>query len=205
VTGDSSGKSTIAPATKALRQTPLGARTPRFRSWLQCKIDPKNLLHIGQLEGMRRNEVKLGEKTMSAHEPIRHEPARGRLAPDEWARIDPIVYLTEARRLQARATAEAIAAGWRGIRRGLASAARLLRRFLLDRAIRRAERRRALAALAGMDDRLLADIGLRRGDIELAVDGRLADPRVTPRTRPVPSAERAPAPQQPGQIFDAAA
>jgi uncharacterized protein YjiS (DUF1127 family) len=81
----------------------------------------------------------------------------------------------------------------------------LLRRFLLDRAIRRAERRRALAALAGMDDRLLADIGLRRGDIELAVDGRLADPRVTPRTRPVPSAERAPAPQQPDQIFDAAA
>jgi len=32
-----------------------------------------------------------------------------------------------------------------------------------------------------LDDRLLADIGLRRGDIELAVDDRLTDPRVMRR------------------------
>jgi uncharacterized protein YjiS (DUF1127 family) len=142
---------------------------------------------------------------MGAHEPIRYEPARGRLAPEEWARIDPTVYLTAARRLQARATAEAIGAGWRGIRRGLANAVRLRRRFLLEPAARRSERRQALAALAGMDDRLLADIGLRRSDIELAVDGRLADPRVTPRAASAANAERAPAPRQPDRVLDVAA
>ena len=142
---------------------------------------------------------------MSAHEPIRYEPARGRPAPEEWARIDPTIYLTKARQLQARATAETIGAGWRGIRGGLAALARLLRRYALEPAARRSERRNAIAALAGMDDRLLADIGLRRSDIALAVDGRLADPRVAPRAAPPASAERAPARQQPDRVFDAAA
>jgi hypothetical protein len=38
-----------------------------------------------------------------------------------------------------------------------------------------------------MDDRLLADIGLRRSDIQLALSGRLADPRMARRT-PAPAA-----------------
>ena len=90
----------------------------------------------------------------------------GRRASKERARIDPIVFVTEARRRQARATAEALGAAWRGLR---------------DWFARRSERRRAVAQLAALDDRLLADVGLRRSDIELAVDGLLADPRVTPR------------------------
>ncbi|MGH6904158.1 MAG: DUF1127 domain-containing protein [Geminicoccaceae bacterium] len=118
---------------------------------------------------------------MSAHMPIRSELARGRKAPEEWARIDPIIYVTAARQLQAQATAEAIGAGWRGIRRGLTGLAGLVRRHLLEPLARRAQRRRAHAELAALDDRLLADIGLRRGDIQLALNGRLADPRVARR------------------------
>jgi uncharacterized protein YjiS (DUF1127 family) len=118
---------------------------------------------------------------MHARMPNRSEPARGPPAPQEWARIDPIIYVTAARRLQARATAEAIGAGWRGIRRGLTGLAGLARRHLLEPLARRAQRRRAHADLAAMDDRLLADIGLRRSDIQLALSGRLADPRVTRR------------------------
>jgi uncharacterized protein YjiS (DUF1127 family) len=123
---------------------------------------------------------------MSAH--MRTEPERLARGPatEEWARIDPMIYITAARRLQAQAMAEAAATGWRSIRRGLTGLADLARRYLLEPIGRRTERRRALAELAAMDDRLLADIGLRRGDIELAVDGRLADPRVT-RRAPVPT------------------
>jgi uncharacterized protein YjiS (DUF1127 family) len=113
---------------------------------------------------------------MDAQLRVRHLPA----APGgEWARIDPIVYVAEARRLQARAVGEAIGAGWRGLRRALTGVTGLVRRHLLEPIERRGERRRAVAHLAALDDRLLADIGLRRGDIELTVDGRLADPRVT--------------------------
>ena len=57
---------------------------------------------------------------------------------------------------------------------GLAAVVRRLR----ERLARRSARNRAVHLLSGLDDRLLADIGLRRADIELAVDGRLADPRV---------------------------
>jgi uncharacterized protein YjiS (DUF1127 family) len=112
--------------------------------------------------------MEKGEKIMRTHMRARSEgAARGRLASEEWGRIDPMVYLTEARRRQARAVAEVLGAAWRGLRGWFA---------------RRSERRRAIAQLTALDDRLLADIGLRRSDIELAVDGLLADPRVTPRT-----------------------
>jgi uncharacterized protein YjiS (DUF1127 family) len=42
----------------------------------------------------------------------------------------------------------------------------------------RLNRRAAIADLRGLDPRMLADIGLQRGDIELAVDGHLVDERV---------------------------
>jgi uncharacterized protein YjiS (DUF1127 family) len=135
---------------------------------------------------------------MRAHMPNQSELAGGRSAPEQWARIDPTIYITAARRLQARAMAELIGAGWRHVRRGVAGLAGLARRLVAPIA-KRSQRRRALAALAAMDDRLLADVGLRRSDIELAVDGRLADPRVTRR------APAAPAPAQPDRVSDLAA
>ena len=107
---------------------------------------------------------------MTAHMPVGSKPlARVRPASNFWARIDPIVYATAARRHQARALAEALGAAWRGLRGWF---------------VRRSERREAIAQLSALDPRLLADIGLRRGDIELAVDGLLADPRMAQRTRP---------------------
>ena len=51
-------------------------------------------------------------------------------------------------------------------------------RSLRERLAKRFARNRAVQLLSHLDDRLLADIGLRRADIQLAVDGRLADPRV---------------------------
>lgn len=61
---------------------------------------------------------------------------------------------------------------------------RPVRRFILEPYARRRRRRIAIAHLEGMDDRLLADIGLRRSDIELMVDGML--PRgVSDIARPV--------------------
>jgi uncharacterized protein YjiS (DUF1127 family) len=118
---------------------------------------------------------------MRAHMQIPSERLARGPAPDEWARIDPVVYLTAARRLQARATSEAIVAGWRRVRRGVTGLASLLQDRLLEPIARRSQRQRALAELAALDDRLLADIGLQRSDIGLAVDGRLASPRVARR------------------------
>src|SRR5918996_818687 len=108
---------------------------------------------------------------MRAHMQIPSERLGRGPAPEEWARIDPIVYLTAARRLQARAMSEAIGAGWRWFRRGVTGLASLLQDRLLEPIARRSQRQRALAELAAMDDRLLADIGLQRSDIALAVDG----------------------------------
>ena len=51
--------------------------------------------------------------------------------------------------------------------------ARLVRGFILEPYARRRRRRIAVAQLRSLDDRLLADIGLTRGQIELAVDGML--------------------------------
>jgi uncharacterized protein YjiS (DUF1127 family) len=126
--------------------------------------------------------MKRGENTMTTHMPVRSEPlARGRLASEDWARIDPVVYMTEARRHQARAVAEALGASWRGCRRALSGFGKWAQRHVVQPLVRRSERRRAMAQLTALDGRLLADIGLRRSDIELAVDGLLADPRVTRR------------------------
>ena len=50
---------------------------------------------------------------------------------------------------------------------------RLVRRVILEPYARRRRRRNAIARLRSLDDRLLADIGLTRGHIELAVDGIL--------------------------------
>jgi hypothetical protein len=114
------------------------------------------------------------------------------------AQTDPAV--TAGRGLRVRAVPAALGAGWRGIRRGLSGLAGVAERCLLAPLLGRSERRRALTELAAMDDRLLADIGLRRGDIELAVDGRLADPRIARRASGpvpadrVPEAPRCPAP-----------
>jgi uncharacterized protein YjiS (DUF1127 family) len=140
---------------------------------------------------------------MSAHLPVQSErlaspPSGG----EDWARIDPTVFMAEGRRLQARAMAEA----FRSVADGLAAVVRRLR----ERLARRSARKRAVHLLAGLDDRLLADIGLRRADIELAVDGRLADPRMRRqaalaellegRHRPLPAApanSNRPVPPQP--------
>ena len=58
-------------------------------------------------------------------------------------------------------------------RRDLLRLARLVRRFILEPYARRRRRRIAIAQLRSLDDHLLADIGLTRGQIELAVDGML--------------------------------
>jgi uncharacterized protein YjiS (DUF1127 family) len=127
--------------------------------------------------------MRKGDNTMRAQMQLQSERLAREPIDDGRARIDPIVYLAEGRRRQARAMAEAIDAGSRVLRAGLAGLAGLVRRRLLEPLARRSERKRALGQLAALDDRLLADIGLRRGDIALAVAGLLADPRVT-RRRP---------------------
>ena len=115
---------------------------------------------------------------MSAHMPVQSAPpAPGRGDGEDWARIDPTVFMAEGRRLQARAMIEALATGWRSLRWSVDGFAAVVRR-LRGRAAGRFARNRAIHLLSRLDDRLLADIGLRRADIELAVDGQLADPRV---------------------------
>ena len=57
---------------------------------------------------------------MGAHMPMQSERlAPGRAAGEDWARIDPSVFVAEGRRLQARAMVEALATGWRGFRWGV--------------------------------------------------------------------------------------
>jgi uncharacterized protein YjiS (DUF1127 family) len=112
----------------------------------------------------RRREV-------GAHMPVRSERlAPGRASGEDWTWIDPTVFMAEGRRLHARAMAEAFRSAVDGV-------AAVVRR-LGERLAGRSARHRAVHQLSGLDDRLLADIGLRRGDIELAVDGGLTDPRM---------------------------
>jgi uncharacterized protein YjiS (DUF1127 family) len=59
------------------------------------------------------------------------------------------------------------------VRRNWRSLTRLLRRYVLEPYARRRRRRLAIAQLRALDDRLLADLGVMRGQIELAVDGLL--------------------------------
>jgi uncharacterized protein YjiS (DUF1127 family) len=121
---------------------------------------------------------------MTTHIRVQSVPlGRGRPAAGTWARIDPVVYASEARRQHARAVAETLGAGWRGLRRMLVGLTGWIQRHLVQPLARRSERRQAIAQLTALDARLLSDIGLRRGDIELAVDGLLADPRVARRTQ----------------------
>jgi hypothetical protein len=127
--------------------------------------------------------MREGDTTMRA--PVNARPERPARGPQ--ARIDPAGHVPAGRGPQGRAAAAAIGAAWHAIRRGLNGLAGLAERYVLAPMLGRSERRRALTELAAMDDRLLADIGLRRGDIELAVDGRLDDPRITPRA-PAPIA-----------------
>jgi uncharacterized protein YjiS (DUF1127 family) len=68
-------------------------------------------------------------------------------------------------------------------RRDFLGLARLVRRFILEPYARRRRRRIAIAQLRTLDDRLLADIGLTPGQIELAVEGKLA-PRGDTLSRP---------------------
>jgi uncharacterized protein YjiS (DUF1127 family) len=78
-------------------------------------------------------------------------------------------------------------------RRDLLRLARLVRRVVVEPYARGRRRRNAIAQLTALDDRLLADIGLKRSEIELAVDGKLArcDDRVSrPAERPMPVEER---------------
>lgn len=89
------------------------------------------------------------------------------------AEMDPALLMIEARRLQAEVIARGFTALWGALGRWLGPA---LRR-VVDLPARRSRRAHAVAHLRGLDNRLLADIGLPRGDIELAVDGLLADRR----------------------------
>lgn len=68
---------------------------------------------------------------------------------------------------------------------------RLVRASLLEPYARRRRRRIAIDRLKALDDRLLLDVGLRRSDIELAVDGRLPprSDRMSPRVRHHPPRE----------------
>lgn len=70
------------------------------------------------------------------------------------------------------------------LRRDLLRLVRVVRRSIVEPYARRRRRRIAIAHLEAMDDRLLADIGLSRSDIELAVDGMLPRP-VSDIARPV--------------------
>jgi hypothetical protein len=59
-----------------------------------------------------------GENTMRAQMQVQSERLARGPADEQWARIDPIVYLAEGRRRQAQAMAAAIGAGWRALRWG---------------------------------------------------------------------------------------
>lgn len=75
----------------------------------------------------------------------------------------------------------------------MARLARLIRRSVVEPYVRGRRRRIAIAQLETLDDRLLTDIGLERGDIEPTVDGMLARRRVAvspPDTRFRPAEEQ---------------
>jgi uncharacterized protein YjiS (DUF1127 family) len=107
---------------------------------------------------------------------------------------DHLTRTAEARRRRAEAIAEGVRSAWTkawralnglmtgnpreqtpgAFRRVRLRLTRWVRRFILEPHARRRPRRIAVAQLRSLDDHLLADIGLARGQIELAVDGMLA-------------------------------
>jgi uncharacterized protein YjiS (DUF1127 family) len=93
----------------------------------------------------------------------------------------------QARRLQAEVLASALPRAGRMVRRAATAVMGWLDGWLIRPLARQASRRHAIAQLSGLDARLLADIGLERGDIELAVDGHLDDDRVRHPRRSAPA------------------
>lgn len=78
------------------------------------------------------------------------------------------------------------------VRQAMMRLALLIRRSILEPYARRRRRKIAIAQLQALDDRLLADIGVRRNDIERTVDRLLArrDERMaTPAALPLPTEE----------------
>lgn len=73
-----------------------------------------------------------------------------------------------------------------------------IRCFVLEPQARRRRRRDTIAQLRSLDDRLLADIGVARGQIELAVDGM-------PSQAPCSSEARAGRPEPPSEDLPLAA
>lgn len=108
-----------------------------------------------------------------------------------------------ARPLDDEAPANELAALGRDLRRAAMALASRLNRWLVRPLTRQVRRRRAIAQLGQLDARLLADIGLRRSDIELAVDGHLASDRLRhPRWRgtPAPATSLRPVPAEVVQL-----
>jgi uncharacterized protein YjiS (DUF1127 family) len=136
------------------------------------------------------------EKEMPKQFPIPNDVVGREGAGAGGVSLDPWLHDARARRLRSAVMAEGARWTWANMRRLIAavinrSALRvgnLLRRSLLERHARRhlrrpsllgryvgqRRRRSAIARLKALDDRLLADIGLRRSEIELAVDRKLA-------------------------------
>ena len=126
----------------------------------------------------------------------RRNHASGGGVHDRWVRT------AEVRRLQAEASAKGVRRGWTNatrmaapryplnvviadaIGRGALRLARVVRRSIVEPYARRRRRKIAIAELGSLDDHLLADIGLTRGQIEVAVDGMLRR-RGKPFSRPV--------------------
>lgn len=86
--------------------------------------------------------------------------------------LDPVQLSTKARKIQAQTIASLVI--------GLVS---WLRR-LVQAPSEHLQRRQAIDYLRSFDDHLLEDIGLRRTDIELAVDGKLESRKSTPLSAP---------------------
>jgi uncharacterized protein YjiS (DUF1127 family) len=113
----------------------------------------------------------------------------------EWKSVDEAIM--RARRLRAEALADATGDAVRAMASGVA---RLLGR------IRQARRRRAEThALMMLDDRLLADIGLKRSDVTAAVYGDVPLRPAPVRRPPHPISAREPQRDAPEEEFGRAA
>ena len=95
---------------------------------------------------------------------------------EPWLAHDPRVYLTytaRARELQSEAIGRALHAAGRFLVRGGVNAVRWI--------TAKARKRQTMAALARLDDHLLADIGIDREQIPLIAQGLLAPSGSAPR------------------------